>query len=223
MFTGIVQAALPFKIIDKQEDILSYAIVFPLPFITGLKLGASVSVSGICQTVKKIDTDTGLVYFDAIAETLKITTLKHFKTDDLVNIERSLKFGDEVGGHVLSGHIIDMVKIVKIDKSSDNTNTTFTFECDIKLLKYIFHKGYVALDGCSLTVVNPTENPQNKNKGQFNICFIPETLRITTFGTKKIGDLVNLEIDHQTQVIVNTVENYLNAQSLSKTSDNMRN
>lgn len=221
MFTGIVQAALPFKIIDKQEDILTYAIALPPALITDLKLGASVAVSGICQTVKKIDVETGLVYFDAIAETLKLTTLQYLRTDDKVNIERSLKFGDEVGGHVLSGHIIDTVKIIDINKT--DANTTTTFECNVELLKYIFHKGYVALDGCSLTVVNPAENPQNKNKGQFNICFIPETLRITTFGTKKIGDLVNLEIDHQTQVIVNTVENYLNAQSLSKTSDNMRN
>lgn len=207
MFTGIVQAALPFKIIDKQEDILSYAITLPPALMTHLTLGASISVSGICQTVKKIDIETGLVYFDAIAETLKLTTLKYLSTGDKVNIERSLKFGDEVGGHVLSGHIIDTVKIVKIDKTT--TNTVMTFECNVKLLKYIFHKGYVALDGCSLTVVNPAENVENKNKGQFSICFIPETLRITTFGTKEIGDLINLEIDSQTQVIVNTVENYL--------------
>lgn len=207
MFTGIVQAALPFKIIDKQEDILTYAIALPPALITDLKLGASVAVSGICQTVKKIDVETGLVYFDAIAETLKLTTLKYLRTDDKVNIERSLKFGDEVGGHVLSGHIIDTVKIIDINKT--DANTTTTFECNIEFLKYIFHKGYVALDGCSLTVVDPKESAQNKNKGQFSVCFIPETLRITTFGTKKIGDLINLEIDSQTQVIVNTVENYL--------------
>lgn len=207
MFTGIVQAALPFKIIDKQEDILTYAIILPPSLITNLKLGASVSVSGICQTVTKIDSDSGLVYFDAIAETLKLTTLKYLRTDDKVNIERSLKFGDEVGGHILSGHIIDMVKIIDINKN--DANTTTTFECHKELLKYIFHKGYVALDGCSLTVVNPKESTQDKNKGQFSVCFIPETLRITTFGSKKIGDLINLEIDSQTQVIVNTVENYL--------------
>lgn len=207
MFTGIVQAALPFEIIDKQEDILSYAIMLPPALITNLQLGASISVSGICQTVKKIDSERGLVYFDAIAETLKLTTLKYLRTGDTVNIERSLKFGDEVGGHVLSGHIIGMVKIIDINKT--DTNTTTTFECNGELLKYIFHKGYVALDGCSLTVVNPKENTQNKNTAQFSVCFIPETLRITTFGAKKIGDLINLEIDHQTQVIVNTVENYL--------------
>ncbi len=212
MFTGIVQAALPFEIIEKQEDMLSYAVKLPPELLDNLKLGASISVSGICQTVKKINTASGLVHFDAIAETLKLTTLKYLKTSELVNIERSLKFGDEVGGHVLSGHIIDTVKIQAIE--STETNVTMTFECDINLLKYIFHKGYVALDGCSLTVVEPKKNPENNKKGLFSICLIPETLRITTFGLKKMGDLVNLEIDNQTQVIVNTVENYLSAQKI---------
>lgn len=210
MFTGIVQAALPFKIIEEHEDMMSYAIKLTPELLVNLNLGASISVSGICQTVKKIDIESGLVYFDAIAETLKLTTLKYLKTNDLVNIERSLKFGDEVGGHVLSGHIIDIVKIQAIHHTA--THVTMTFECDASLLKYIFHKGYVALDGCSLTVVEPKLNPLNKTKGLFDICFIPETLKITTFGNRKISDYINLEIDHQTQIIVNTVENYLRAQ-----------
>jgi riboflavin synthase len=207
MFTGIVQAALPFTIVNQQENILTYAVKFSPELLLNLKLGASVSVSGVCQTVKQIDSDSGLVYFDAIAETLKLTNLKLFKTGDLVNIERSLKFGDEVGGHVLSGHIIDTVKICNISKK--NSNVVITFECNKNLLKYIFHKGYVALDGCSLTVVEPRLNPENINTALFDICLIPETLRITTFGSKIIGDLINLEIDNQTQIIVNTVENYL--------------
>ena len=207
MFTGIVQASLPFKIINQQKDMLSYAIKLPPAMLTNLALGASVSISGICQTVKKIDIESGLVYFDAIAETLKLTTLKHFKTGDMVNIERSLKFGDEIGGHLLSGHIINTVKIKTIHDSP--THLTMTFEFDSQLLKYILHKGYVALDGCSLTVVEPRINLENNLTAFFDICFIPETLRITTFGIKKTGDWVNLEIDHQTQTIVNAVENHL--------------
>lgn len=208
MFTGIVQMVLPIALIEQKNDILSYAICFPNnDALSDLKLGASIAVAGVCQTVKKIELDKGLVYFDAIAETLKVTTLKYLKIEEKVNIERSLKFGDEIGGHLLSGHIIDTAKIKKI--YSDENHLTMTFECDAKWIKYIFHKGYLGLDGCSLTVVSPHLNPEDPSKAFFKICFIPETLRITTFSTKKEGDWVNLEIDSQTQTIVNTVENYL--------------
>ncbi len=202
MFTGIVQATCLFKIITQKSDLLVYAIQLSPKLISNLSLGASVSVSGICQTVVKIDLDANLAYFEAIAETLSCTTLNDLKTNDWVNIERSLKFGDEVGGHLLSGHIIDTVKINQIQNTP--THIMMTFEVNPKLLKYILHKGYVALDGCSLTVVNP-----NLNTATFDVCLIPETIKITTFGTKKIGDRVNLEIDNQTQIIVHTVENYL--------------
>jgi riboflavin synthase len=207
MFTGIVQATLPVKLMDQQEDMLSYAIAFPEQFRTGLKVGASVSVSGICQTVKKIEAESGLVYFDAIAETLNLTTLKYLKIGQKINIERSLKFGDEIGGHVLSGHIVDTVKIKNINHTGNHLS--MMFECSAKWIKYIVHKGYVALDGCSLTIVDPKICPEDKTKAFFTICFIPETLRLSTFGIKKVADWVNLEIDSQTQTIVNTIENYL--------------
>jgi riboflavin synthase len=207
MFTGIVQATLPVRFMDQQEDMLSYAVEFPQQFRIGLKLGASVSVSGVCQTVKKIDEESGLVYFDAVAETLNITTLKYLKIGEKVNIERSLKFGEEIGGHLLSGHIVDTVKIKNITATENHLK--MMFECDVKWIKYIFHKGYVALDGCSLTIVDPKICLEDKNKASFNICLIPETLRLSTFGIKKINDWVNLEIDSQTQTIVNTIENYL--------------
>lgn len=207
MFTGIVQGTAPFSIIAQKADMLSYTLKLPLSMLDNLTLGSSISVSGICQTVNRFEKKSGLVYFDAIAETLKLTNLKFFKSGDLLNFERSLKFSDEIGGHLLSGHIMTTVTIHEITPTP--THSTMTFECEASLLQYIIHKGYVALDGCSLTVVEPRLNFKNNTKALFDICFIPETLRLTTFGVKKIGDYVNLEIDSQTQTIVHTIQAYL--------------
>jgi len=140
------------------------------------------------------------VTFDIMQETLALTTLGKKKLGDLVNIERSAKYGDEIGGHVMSGHISCIAKIVEINKTE--TNCQMILAMPIEFMKYILYKGFIGIDGASLTV-------GNVNNTGFDIHLIPETLSITTLKDKKIGDLVNIEIDAQTQAIVDTVERVL--------------
>lgn len=199
MFTGIVKGLSKVEALEVKKGLAHYAIAFTPELSKGLELGASVSIDGICQTVVRVEGN--LVWFDAIEETLKRTTLKNLRVGQKVNVERSAKFGDEIGGHVLSGHIFGTARIKKVDKWDNNQ--AVTFECPKEWTKYLFSKGYIALDGVSLTLVDV--NPA----GLFSVHLIPETLRLTTFGFKKEGDLVNLEFDSQTQSIVDTVERVL--------------
>lgn len=167
--------------------------------VKGLKIGASVANNGVCLTVVEID-DTK-VHFDIIDETLRLTNLGELTVGDVVNIERAAAYGDEIGGHVVSGHISDTIEIVKIEKT--DTNTAIYLQADSKWSKYLMPKGFVSLNGCSLTIGETVE------EGRFSIHLIPETLNVTTFGTAKVGDRINLEIDPSTQTIVDTVERYL--------------
>lgn len=199
MFTGIVKGLCKVEALEVKKGMAHYAIAFTPELLKGLVLGASVSIDGICQTAVRIEGQQ--VWFDAIEETLKRTTLKNLRVGQKVNIERSAKFGDEIGGHVLSGHIYGTAQIKKIDKWDNNQSVTF--QCPKEWTKYLFSKGYIALDGVSLTLVDVDTN------GFFSVHLIPETLRLTTFGFKKEGDLVNIEFDSQTQSIVDTVERVL--------------
>lgn len=149
------------------------------------------SVDGVCLTV--VSLEDGRATFDVIPETLMKTTLQYLQEGQLVGCERSLKFGDEVGGHLVSGHVWGVVTIYQIE------NNEFTFSCPQDWIQYIFPKGYVALDGASLTVVDVSLD------GYFSVHLIPETLRMTSLGKKQEGDPVNLEIDSQSQVIVDTL------------------
>ncbi|HRE32501.1 MAG TPA: riboflavin synthase subunit alpha, partial [Candidatus Berkiella sp.] len=148
------------------------------------------------------------VSFDAIQDTLKLTTIPSFTVGQMVNVERSVKIGDEIGGHLLSGHILGTARISNVQNPSPEQRI-FEISCNPEWIKYILHKGYIALNGVSLTVgeVYP-------ERGAFLINVIPETLRLTTFGTAQEGDLINLEIDSQTQAIVETVERVLAAKNI---------
>lgn len=195
MFTGIVKGIATVVAVDRHPGILHYTIRLPLELVEGLQLGASVSVDGVCQTVVAFDVATGNVAFDAIDETLKRTTLGQLQPGDLVNVERSARFGDEIGGHVLSGHVYGRVRV-------DSTEgAVWTFACNPAWMKYLFSKGFVALNGCSLTLVDV-----NLAQGVFTVHLIPETLRRTTFAHKHVGDSINLELDAMTQAIVETLE-----------------
>lgn len=196
MFTGIVRGMCKVDTVQKKPGLLQYAITLPNDLLEGLKLGASVSIAGTCQTVVKIENNN--VWFDAIQETLDRTTLKTLKPNQYVNVERSARFGDEIGGHLLSGHIWGTAKIKNI-QHKDN-NCIMTFQVDPEWIKYFFPKGFIALDGVSLTLTDVHDD------GTFTVHFIPETLRLTTFGSKGVGDLVNVELDSQTQTIVTTIE-----------------
>src|SRR5579859_1769494 len=197
MFTGIVQGAYPVRAIIRKAAALSYAVDLPDHLRGNLKLGASVSVDGVCQTVARLD--GSLVHFDANDETLRVTTLGSLAEGALAHIERSARQGDENGGHVLSGHVDGTGEIVGVEHSADNL--ALIVRVPIELSRYVFDKGFIALQGASLTVNRWDEISQT-----FRVNLIPETIRLTTFGEKRVGDRMNLEIDRQTQVIVDTIE-----------------
>ena len=193
MFTGIVQGVgTVVEVIEKQTI---HTLRIEIPDTKDLAIGASVSIDGVCLTAVKIQ--GSVVDFDVIPETLHRTTLAHLSSDGKVNVERSLKFGDEIGGHLLSGHIMGMGLIHS--KIENGEGVDFQISIPVDLHKYILEKGYIAIDGISLTIGLIQD-------GHFALHIIPETLRLTTLGSKNIGDAVNLEIDSTTQTIVTTVE-----------------
>lgn len=193
MFTGIVQGTAKVVEIDNKESINT--IFIDLPNVQFLQIGASVSIDGVCLTVTEIN--NSIVSFDVIQETLSRTTLGDLEVDSIVNYERSLKFGDEIGGHLLSGHIIATGLVGDKVESGDGLDLSILVPSSIE--KYIIEKGYVAIDGISLTIGDVTNS-------RFNLHIIPETIRQTTINSKQVGDAVNIEIDSTTQTIVSTVE-----------------
>ena len=206
MYTGIVQSCRPIFSVEKKEGLYSFTIEFPDELLQELETGASVAVNGVCFTVTKMV--NGKVSFDAIAETLALSNIQFIEAGTLVNIERSAKSGAEVGGHILSGHIVGTSELLPIEESSNNKRLTFKGKPD--WLKFVFEKGFLAVNGCSLTVA-----ALDRQKHQFAINLIPETLARTNFALLKAGDPVNIEIESQTQVIVETVERIME-QSFSK-------
>lgn len=199
MFTGIVQGTAEIVSIEEKELFRTLTVRLPEELLPGLALGASVAHNGCCLTVTAIEGDR--VSFDLIKETLRVTNLGDLRQGDVVNIERAAKFSDEIGGHLMSGHIMTTAEICKIIQSEHNREVWFKIQ-DAAQMKYILHKGFVGIDGISLTVGDVT-------KTKFCVYLIPETLERTTLGAKTFGDRVNIEIDPHTQAIVETVERVL--------------
>ena len=181
-------------------DFRTHTVELPEDMANGLQTGASVAHNGCCLTVT--ETDGRTARFDLMAETLDKTNLGRLKTGDLVNLERAARFGDEIGGHLMSGHITATTEILRIERTEHNTTMHFALPAALK--PYILPKGFVGLDGCSLTIGSVGED-------SFCVHLIPETLRRTLFGTRQAGDTVNLEIDPQTQAVVDTVGRILAA------------
>ena len=196
VFSGIVHSTGTITQASKNKDSLTLEVESSSDFVADLQIGASVCVDGVCLTVTSV-TDT-LMCFDLIIETLRSTTFDKVKISEQVNLERSIKFGDEIGGHILSGHVLDTVSIDKISKTDENYVLTFKTSSDI--VKYIFPKGYVAINGVSLTV-----GDVSREDNLFNVYLIPETLRRTNLSKKLVGDLVNVEIESQTRNTVDTI------------------
>jgi riboflavin synthase len=171
--------------------------------LDGILIGASVAVNGTCLTVVSLGEDGRSAAFDLIVETLRATNLGKLRVDGEVNYERSARVGDEIGGHTVSGHVHCTADIVEVVDTELNRKVVFQTS-DVKLIKYVLPKGFIAVDGCSLTV-----GEVDKKLGRFNVWLIPETLRMTVLGSKAIGDTVNIEIESQTQVIVDTIERVL--------------
>ena len=193
MFTGIVQGKGEIVSIESGNEITTFQI--KVPSTEGLQIGASISIDGVCLTATAFTDD--IVSFDVIPETLEKTTLGQLEQGHHVNVERSLRYGDEVGGHLLSGHIIGRGLVSKSERVGDGAQYSIIPPPDVR--KYIVSKGYVGIDGISLTIGDVSED-------HFDLHLIPETLRLTTIGDKQVGDAVNLEIDSTTMMIVETVE-----------------
>ncbi|MEC7743742.1 MAG: riboflavin synthase subunit alpha [Candidatus Thermoplasmatota archaeon] len=193
MYTGIVAGVAPVSSIEKGDGVLKITIDLE-GFDEGIVIGASVSLDGVCMTVVGINGSR--ISFDAIEETLRRTTLGNLSEGDLVNVERSLKVGDELGGHILSGHVMDKARI--IEKLERGEGFDLRIESPSGAIPYILEKGFIAVDGMSLTVGEVTDS-------SFSLHIIPETIRSTTIGGKGEGDMVNIEIDSRTQAVVDTI------------------
>lgn len=197
MYTGIVQACLPIATLQEKPGLYHFSIAMPDPLRDALETGASVAVNGVCFTVTDISGD--LVSFDAIEETLALSNIREIAPGTLVNVERSARQDAEIGGHILSGHIVGTAAVSQIQETENNYR--LTFKGDPAWLKFVFEKGFLAVNGCSLTVA-----AVDRSQDQFAINLIPETLDRTNFSLLATGSLVNIEVETQTQVIVETVE-----------------
>jgi riboflavin synthase len=207
MFTGIVQGTATVAAITDRPGLRTLRLAFPPGFGAGLALGASVAVDGTCLTVSAMHGEPSApdeveaADFDVMAQTLALTTLGALQPGSRVNVERAARDGAEIGGHPLSGHV-DTTGTVAEVRTPEN-NRVLRIALPAPWMRYVFAKGYIAVDGASLTVAELQRQPDGS--GWFEVWLIPETLRLTHFGAKAEGARVNIEIERQTQVFVDTV------------------
>ena len=186
MFTGIVQEIGEIKECNKTSSGKMIEVFATNSFTENLKKGASVSVNGVCLTA--VSSSNGSMTFDVIKETLRITNLDRIQVGSAVNLERSLKYGDEVGGHILSGHVSCKAQSRLIQNDGE---IELRIDCPKEWLDFIFLKGYVAINGASLTVAK-------KKKDSFSVFLIPETLSATNLSESFENSFLNIEVDQST-------------------------
>ena len=197
MFTGIVTDVGSVLSITEQGDRrIRIATSYDA---NGIDIGASIASEGVCLTVvdKGTDGDQNWYDVDVSGETLRKSNLGTWEFGSKVNLERSLKLGDEMGGHLVSGHIDGTVKIISVE--DEGASTKFTFDAPENLAKFIAPKGSVALNGTSLTV-------NDVDGTKFTVNIIPHTKAVTTWGLSKTGDIVNLEIDTLARYVARLTE-----------------
>ena len=200
MFTGIVQSKAQVFTLNQENNLMQLTIKCDHQYLIGLAKGASVAINGVCLTAVAfgaLDDNASFIRFDVIDETLKVTNLGQLQVNDFVNLERSLKAGDEIGGHMVSGHIHCQASVSAIDKTPENC--AITFDVPEKWEQYLISKGFVAINGTSLTL-------GEVSNGQFTVHLIPETLDVTNIGLLALGSKVNIECDQQTMTIVETIK-----------------
>ncbi|MGC2425239.1 MAG: riboflavin synthase [Nitrospirota bacterium] len=190
MFTGIIEELGTVKAINKGRESATLEIGAE-KVVEGLNLGDSVAVNGVCLTVIDFDNEQSRrksngFTAEVMAETLRKSNLGRLKSGDRVNLERAMRLGDRLGGHLVAGHV-DATGTIKSTVREDIA-TVFTVEAPEDILRYVIEKGSVAIDGISLTVVD-------YDKKSFRVSIIPHTASQTTLGFKKSGDTVNLEAD----------------------------
>ncbi|MDE2453928.1 MAG: riboflavin synthase subunit alpha [Burkholderiales bacterium] len=201
MFTGIVQGVARVEALADRPGLRSFSLGFPPGFGQGLAIGASVAVDGVCLTVTALE-GADRARFDVMQQTLGLTTLAALEAGSRVNVERAARDGAEIGGHPLSGHVDALATIAEIRRPENNHVLRLTLP--ERWMRYVFAKGYIALNGASLTVAEA-----DRRAGWFEVWLIPETLRMTTFGDKGEGAAINVEIERSTQVFVDTVRDTL--------------
>ena len=199
MFTGIVQGLC--RVLTVEDEPALRRLTVDLGALgSELQPGASVAVNGTCLTVTAAAPSA--VGFDVIKESLDHTNLLNLEPGDRVNVERSFRVGDEIGGHILSGHVAAVVTVDAVETGVNERN--LWFRVDPQWSKFLLHKGFVALDGASLTIA-----AVDREQSRIKVTLIPETIARTTLGAVGVGAPVNMEIDAQTQAIVETVERVL--------------
>lgn len=198
MYTGIVQAVAPVANVTRHPGHAALEVDLPESLLDDLKIGASVAVEGVCLSVTTINGNR--IGFDAMNATLERTNLGKLAAGGRVNVERSAKLGEENGGHVVAGHVSCTAEIVGV--KTEGANAYLRFRVPEDWAKYIFERGFLAVNGASLTVAEVEGN-------EFTIYLIPETLRQTTFPDYRLGDHLNIEVESQTKVMVDVMERTL--------------
>lgn len=204
MFTGIVQGTAQVAAAVDRPGLRSFTLQFPPGFGAGLAVGASVAVDGVCLTVTALR-GADAADFDVMQQSLALTTLAGLREGSRVNVERAARDGAEIGGHPLSGHVDCQAQVAAIRRPENNQ--VLRLALPAPWMRYVFAKGYIAVHGASLTVAEAQREPDGS--GWFEVWLIPETLRMTTFGDKQVGDPLNIEIERATQVVVDTVRDAL--------------
>ena len=208
MFTGIVQGLATVRSITDRPGLRSFTLALPPGFCDGagsglansLAIGASVAVDGVCLTVTSLP-GADAASFDVMQQSLSLSTLGGLREGSRINVERAARDGAEIGGHPLSGHVDFMATVAEVRRPENNQ--VLKIAVPAPWMRYIFAKGYIAVNGASLTVAEAQRHADGS--GSFEVWLIPETLRMTTFGDKAEGAHVHIEIERQTQVFVDTV------------------
>lgn len=197
MFAGIITGLGTLREVQPigQGHDMRLVIGVAPEFLEGAQLGCSIACSGICLTAVELNADSFAV--DASAETLARTTMGQWKTGGRVNLERSLRLGDELGGHLVSGHVDGVGRVVSA--TPENASVRWRFGVPREIAKYIAVKGSVAIDGVSLTV-------NEVDAESFGVNIIPHTAAVTSFGTLQPGDAVNIEIDTLARYVARLME-----------------
>ncbi len=200
MFTGIVQGVATVVQLQDRPGLRSFTLQFTAGFCEGLAPGASVAVDGVCLTVTALRS-SNTADFDVMQQSLSLTTLGALQAGSRINVERAAKDGAEIGGHPLSGHIDFKATVAEVRRPENNH--VLRMAVPAPWMRYVFAKGYIAINGASLTVAEAQR--EAGGAGWFDVWLIPETMRMTTFADKTEGAPLNIEIERSTQVFVDTV------------------
>ncbi|TAK74986.1 MAG: riboflavin synthase [Gammaproteobacteria bacterium] len=179
MFSGIVETVGLVNSLTYSLDDIKLTIT-PCEYFSDLKVGDSIAINGVCLTITDLQGETFNV--TAVPETLRRSNLQHLSIDCLVNLERAIKANDRIGGHYVQGHVDDMGEIIEIKAQ------IFKISVPSNLTKYIVNKGYIALDGMSITVIEANEK-------WFSVTLIPHTKKVSIAAHYQLGTKINIEVD----------------------------